>query len=326
MREKQLKLVVAALATLLLFSGCVGNSRTEAIEDETPTWQEQYDLGVRYLSEGNYEEAIIAFTAAIEIDPKQAPAYIGRGDAYVGSVGRLDTETQGDNIKKTYGLAEIDYLATIDLDTYSAAVYSKLADIYMVMGDIEKAIAILDRGYEATGDEALHIRRQKLGISESDEVVWTDPVFEQLIREKIGITTGPVYVRDLEYIERLEIYGDTAVFVNGEGDTDYSFRHYDTDSGILHIYYRGAGTDCKSRGNIKNVDSLRYFCNLQSIFIIANHIADVSVLRELENLEYADFWANDISDLSPLHEISGGYETLNDEQFVEIGDILKTGD
>ena len=33
-------------------------------------WQEQYDLGVRYLSEGNYEEAVIAFTAAIEIDPK----------------------------------------------------------------------------------------------------------------------------------------------------------------------------------------------------------------------------------------------------------------
>ena len=30
-------------------------------------WQEQYDLGVRYLSEGNYEEAIIAFTAAIEL-------------------------------------------------------------------------------------------------------------------------------------------------------------------------------------------------------------------------------------------------------------------
>lgn len=46
------------------------------------TWQEQYDLGIRYLSEGNYEEAIIAFTAAIEIAPKQAPAFVGRGDAY----------------------------------------------------------------------------------------------------------------------------------------------------------------------------------------------------------------------------------------------------
>ena len=47
-----------------------------------PTWQEQYDLGVRYLSEGNYEEAIIAFNAAIEIDPKRAEAYIGLADAY----------------------------------------------------------------------------------------------------------------------------------------------------------------------------------------------------------------------------------------------------
>lgn len=48
------------------------------------TWQEQYDLGLRYLSEGNYEEAAIAFAAAIEIDPKQHDAYIGLADAYVG--------------------------------------------------------------------------------------------------------------------------------------------------------------------------------------------------------------------------------------------------
>lgn len=54
-----------------------------ACSPKAPTWQEQYDLGVRYLSEGNYEEAIIAFTAAIEIDPKRPDAYIGRGDAYL---------------------------------------------------------------------------------------------------------------------------------------------------------------------------------------------------------------------------------------------------
>lgn len=35
---------------------------------------------MRYLSEGNYEEAIIAFTASIKIDPKRAEGYIGRGD------------------------------------------------------------------------------------------------------------------------------------------------------------------------------------------------------------------------------------------------------
>lgn len=38
---------------------------------------------MRYLTEGNYEEAILMFTAVIEIDDKLPDAYIGRGDAYV---------------------------------------------------------------------------------------------------------------------------------------------------------------------------------------------------------------------------------------------------
>lgn len=50
---------------------------------EEPTWQEQFDMGVRYLSEGNYEEAVLAFTAAIEIDPMQAETYEKLADAYL---------------------------------------------------------------------------------------------------------------------------------------------------------------------------------------------------------------------------------------------------
>ncbi len=46
-------------------------------------WQEQYDLGMRYLNDGNYEEAVIAFTAAIEIDPKRSEAYLGAAEAYI---------------------------------------------------------------------------------------------------------------------------------------------------------------------------------------------------------------------------------------------------
>ena len=66
------------LLTLALVLGlCACGQNAEA------AWQEQYDLGVRYLSEGNYEEAIIAFAAAIEIDPKRAEAYIGLADVYI---------------------------------------------------------------------------------------------------------------------------------------------------------------------------------------------------------------------------------------------------
>ena len=68
------KRIVSILAFLLVLLTACGQS--------APTWQEQYDLGVRYLSEGNYEEAIIAFTAAIEIDPKHAEAYLDLADIY----------------------------------------------------------------------------------------------------------------------------------------------------------------------------------------------------------------------------------------------------
>lgn len=54
-------------------------------KETAPTWQEQYDLGIRYLSEGNYEEAIIAFTAAIEIDPKRPEGYLSLAEAYTGA-------------------------------------------------------------------------------------------------------------------------------------------------------------------------------------------------------------------------------------------------
>ena len=76
-----MKRFIALYAISLLFL-CMLCSCSKSPEEQ---WQEQYDLGVRYLSEGNYEEAVIAFTAAIEIDPNRAEAYVSRGDAYVAS-------------------------------------------------------------------------------------------------------------------------------------------------------------------------------------------------------------------------------------------------
>ena len=66
-------MMVVTILTMLAACG----QNTEA------KWQEQYDLGMRYLSEGNYEEAIIAFTAAIEIDPLAADGYLALADVYI---------------------------------------------------------------------------------------------------------------------------------------------------------------------------------------------------------------------------------------------------
>ena len=75
--------ICAALALLFLLSLCAcQKAPTVESMDETPDWKVQYDLGVRYLSEGNYKEAILAFEAAIEIDPKQPKIYDRLATAY----------------------------------------------------------------------------------------------------------------------------------------------------------------------------------------------------------------------------------------------------
>lgn len=139
---KRFMSMILALVLGMALSGC----------GKVPTWQEQYDLGIRYLSEGNYQEAIIAFTAAIEIDPKQAPAYVGRGDAYIGS-----GETEGN-----LTAAKADYEMAIELDETCVEAYIGLADVYVCQENYNKALEILEKGYIVSEDEQLQRKRTEL--------------------------------------------------------------------------------------------------------------------------------------------------------------------
>ena len=140
---RRLASTLVALTIILSLCSCGGKAQA--------TYQEQYDLGAKYLSEGNYEQAVIAFTAAIEIEDYHAEAYIGRGDAYVQLAGS-DAATADEK----YESAIADYKQSIELDGGDAEVYLKLADLYTAQGDAERATEILRQGFEATGDERLN--------------------------------------------------------------------------------------------------------------------------------------------------------------------------
>ena len=78
--KKRNRVTALLLALCMMLSGCSG--LLDGLGGGS--WQEQYDLGMRYLEDGDYEEAILAFSAAIEIDPDRPEAYMGRAEAYIG--------------------------------------------------------------------------------------------------------------------------------------------------------------------------------------------------------------------------------------------------
>ncbi len=70
---KLIKRCLLFLTIVCLLAGC----------QKKMTVQDYLDLGKKYLTEANYEEAIVAFTKAIEVEPKAMKAYEGLTNAYI---------------------------------------------------------------------------------------------------------------------------------------------------------------------------------------------------------------------------------------------------
>ena len=130
-----------ALVLMLTLFGC-------GKKDGGTAWQEQYDLGVRYLSEENYKEAIIAFETAIEIDPKRADSYIGLADVYIQQgdyekaqeILRIGLEKTAGSQVLTDKLSEISDHSVDDID--GLLIKSLQAENSLAYGDIPKLFSM----------------------------------------------------------------------------------------------------------------------------------------------------------------------------------------
>ena len=233
----------AAAAVILLLSLLVSCGQSQESR-----WQEQYDLGMRYLSQGNYQEAVIAFTAAIEIDPKRAEALIGRGDAYV-----LLGETE-DNLSA----ALADYQAALELDETLVSAWLGLADVYVLQGDYDRALEILQEALEKTGqDPDIQDRLNRL----EEETGSPQALFEAFLEQEgySELQDSWIYGVPSEYA-LLDVNGDgweELILSGGNGTGFYNFAvfYLDRESGeIIPAFIgnpsSGAGTVGQYYGGI----------------------------------------------------------------------------
>lgn len=123
-------LALAAIAAVVVVMVSIGRSGGNDL-------QEQLDLGKRYISELDYENAVIAYETALEIDPYCLEAYLGLADAYM-ALGQPDKAIEIMERAKEMLPQELD-------------VYTQLADLYFSNGNMESYIKVLKEGYENTG-------------------------------------------------------------------------------------------------------------------------------------------------------------------------------
>ena len=210
--------ILAPLVICLLLTAC-----GESIEAQ---WQEQYDLGVRYLSGGNYEEAIIAFTAAIEIDPKQPDAYLKTAEAYI-AIGDIDSaiaalEQGYEQTRDNQILEQLEQLQNFSIDYSSYFTEDMITQEELVIGGypfytltFEEAQTLLpkpDDGYiEEIADETGSIAVRRYTVFQKNRGTITCEQYADSSKlNRLGYT---------DYYDQEFIYVDTGIRGIFTGDT-----------------------------------------------------------------------------------------------------------
>ena len=110
--------------------------------------QNYIDEGMAFIVQENYEEAIIAFTNAIEIEGKNIEAYKGRAQAYIAL--------------SQYENAVCDYQMAIEIDPEDKGVYDSIIDAYLKQGDEETAFKYIEKKEEIFGEESISPEQQMI--------------------------------------------------------------------------------------------------------------------------------------------------------------------
>lgn len=233
---KRLSHFLLALVLLVGVSAC----RTQS-EPHASTWQEQYDLGIHYLSEGNYQEAIIAFTSAIEIAPNQAAAYIGRGDAYIDFGGT----------EEKLSAAQADYEMAVELDDASAEAYLGLAEVHIRREKYDLAIDILKVALEKIQQDISILEK----IAELEELMENDaPRTSDLINVENFLCPEEMTIKGIPFYQ-LSIFDVRDMF----GDDSYQEElNASYSDGETYVYYNGRNYSANSHINADTLGSFRY--------------------------------------------------------------------
>lgn len=189
-RRKSLLIVLSVIAVLLIFLGVIIIVGSKSSFNK---YQEQLDLGNRYLSEMNYEQAIAAFEAAIEIDPKNVEAYKGLIEAYLG-------QGNPDGIRNAYEMAS----ANLDKDSLSVIRDEASSGMMIIISDtLEKGDKDASRqmAYLLASIDSKSAERAILMVADYDEEESIEISDQDMDDEGINLLSEGHFDEAISYFE-----------------------------------------------------------------------------------------------------------------------------
>ena len=133
LKRRQRRLLKITGAIIVLVGG--GGAAYDYIASAQQRAEGQYQEGMRLMGPGSYREAIARFDRALQISPRFAEAYLGRGSAHQ-IVGETDS-------------ALADFNRALDLNPDLARAYTARGTIYRDRGDVKGAMAEFARSIQA---------------------------------------------------------------------------------------------------------------------------------------------------------------------------------
>lgn len=128
-------------------------------------YKDKLELATKYLNEQDFEEAEVAFLAAIEIDPKNQDAYIGLANTYA---------AMGDEYFYNQPLSVDDYGKMLDYYNKALTVlseskmYFESDTVEVMIGNIEKKCTSIDRQKEELEEETRRAEEEARKAAEEE--------------------------------------------------------------------------------------------------------------------------------------------------------------
>ena len=134
--KKRNYILSAVLLSVILIVVIVLACRQVARSNEVKS---SIEMGDRYLSELDYEQAVVAYQMALDIDAKNVKANLGLAEAY--------------EAQQMYPYAEAVYQNMLENDDRQEEAYKRLTALYIQQNRLEEAKELLEQAAAKTNSD-----------------------------------------------------------------------------------------------------------------------------------------------------------------------------